>query len=139
MSTWTAVRVGLFTLATIVGGSGRLEAQGCRQDTAAATYHVHYVRRLIAGNPASAASHGMTVTDTTQIQLVSDSTTCAQALAAYNVAVELESGTPASDGVFVLAVNPGTWVVFDPCATPGEYMEYVVLNSDFTERLRISP
>ncbi len=139
MSTRTAIRIGLLALAAAGAGSERLEAQGCRQDPAAAAYHVHYVRRLIASNPTAAAGHGMAVTDTAQIQLVSDSTTCTQALAAYNAAEELESGAPVSDGVFVLAVNPATWVVFDPCATPGEYMEYIVFNTDFTERLRISP
>jgi hypothetical protein len=139
MRTTGLLQAAIVATATFVGVTERLEAQDCRQDPTAAQYHIHYVRRFIARNPSSAAVHGMSVADTNQIQLVSDSTTCAQALSAYNASVQLESGTPASDGVFVLAVNSGTWVVFDPCATPGEYMEYIVFNADFTERLRISP
>ena len=135
----SGAQVAIVATAIFVGITERLEAQDGRQDTTAAQYHVHYVRRFIARNPGSAAVHGMSVADTNQIQLVSDSATCVQALSAYNAAQEMESGTPASDGVFVITVNPGTWVVFDPCATPGEYMEYIVINADFTERLRISP
>lgn len=114
-------------------------AQGCRPDTSEARYDLHYVRRLIALNPDRAAHHGLSAPDTSLVRFVTDSTTCEQALAAYNGSVTFADDIPASTGVLVIAVNPDTWMVFDPCATPGEYMEYVVFNSDFTERLRISP
>ena len=114
-------------------------AQECRPDTSEARHDLHYVRKLIARNPGRAALHGLSAPDTSLVRFVRDSATCAQALSAYNSSVTFVDGTPASTAVFVLAVNSDTWVVFDPCATPGEYMEYIVLNADFTERLRISP
>lgn len=126
-------------LATLLAMPLGATAQGCRPDISDARHDLHYVRRLIARNPGRAALHGLSAPDTSLVGFVRDSTTCARALSAFNRSVTFDDGTPASTGVFVVAVNPDTWVVFDPCATPGAYMEYIVFNADFTERLRISP
>jgi hypothetical protein len=78
--------------------------------------------------------NGLSQVDSSTVVLVTDSTTCSNALKAYNTA--LGFGLLRSDAVHVIRVG-SAYVVRDPVERAGEFAADVVLDSRFTIKSRL--
>ena len=132
--------VGLMPIALALAAARGSSALASRHDSATACYaadansnrELAYLTTLNGGTDSNAVRMRnrvhLPVVSASAISVVTDSLTCADALATYNRVTKPETG-PATH-IYLIAVG-SVYVAFNPNVSAGEWTEHVVMDSTF--------
>jgi hypothetical protein len=126
-----AIAIGGATYAqSPVSASSRRISTACYASDAYTTHDIAYLREINASSDPDYVRFreraGLPVVPDSAIQVLADSTKCAQALATYNAEMQ---GAGAL-GVYVIRVGP-TYVASNPQFRTGEFAQHIVMDSAF--------
>jgi hypothetical protein len=122
--------VATIALTAALGTPGRMDAGPCLTDSDGsllATRKIQlYMLRL---DSTKLATQGLLPADTAAVSIVTDSTTCAGAVAAYNARVSQRPALNIVDAVYVVQAGPSRYVVHSPVNQQGEFTAYMVFEN----------
>ena len=120
-------------LSTLVRYPGHSMTTACSPADTYSAHHISYLKGIVTSTETKAVQwrtmvHLPAVADSAVV-LVSDSTTCAQGLTAYNNLPGFSDGPATS--LYLIRVGP-SFVASNPLFPSGEYVAQIVFDSTFT-------